>query len=170
MALRIAIVGPESSGKSTLAEQLSVYFNAKHILEFARNYLSQLKRPYSFEDIEYINTQQLLLEKELEHESLLFCEAAPINQYIWCLEKYKKESALIKTSLLETKYDLYLLCKPDLAWEYDPLRENENDRDRLFDLYQTYLKKYHFKYCIVEGLGSSRFELSKQYIKKYFFN
>jgi nicotinamide riboside kinase len=66
------------------------------------------------------------------------------------------------------RYDLYLLCNTDLPWEYDPLRENPDDRERLFELYKKELEDRGFSFAIISGTGKERLENAVKAIKEYF--
>jgi NadR type nicotinamide-nucleotide adenylyltransferase len=157
---RIAITGPESSGKSTLAIELAKYFKTVYVPEFARQYLTQLNRPYNYDDIENIAQHQLKMEDELATQAnrLLFCDTDMLVNKIWCDVKFGKCHPWIEEAVEKQKYDLFLLCKPDIEWEYDPLREDENNRDQLFEVYKKELQKRKFAYEIISGI--ERLELA----------
>ena len=65
MLHRIAIVGPESTGKSILSEQLAKHYNSLFVAEYAREYIEQLQRDYTIEDIETIARMQLKNENAI---------------------------------------------------------------------------------------------------------
>lgn len=76
MIKKIAITGPESTGKSLLAEQLARYYNTVYVPEYAREYIDNLNKPYNFDDILKIAKAQLKNEKLLETKAnkILFCD------------------------------------------------------------------------------------------------
>ncbi len=79
-----------------------------------------------------------------------------INIRIWSEEKFGNCDARI-VELSETRhYDHWLLCRPDLPWEADPLRENPHDRDRLFDVHEAMLRSLKKPFGIIEGVGERR--------------
>ncbi|MBT8195056.1 MAG: ATP-binding protein [Bacteroidia bacterium] len=167
---RIAIIGPESSGKSTLASTLAEQYNTLWVPEFAREYLMQIKRDYTFDDLEIIAKKQMTLENELfaTANNFLFCDSTLLTIKIWSEYKYNKTSQWVLDNLKEHQYHLHMLCKPDIDWEDDPLRENPHDRDELFVLYQTELKKLKIPYEIVNGRNEFRFDTAVNALKKYF--
>jgi len=143
----IVITGPESSGKSTLANRLQEKYEIPVVPEFARLYLEQKGGKYDFTDLEKIAFCQNLQEQE-KHNSfpLIICDTDLITIEIWAIEKYGKGLSL---DLPNQDKKHYLLCMPDIEWTPDPLRENPNDRDRVFNIYEKYLKQKGLSYEIL---------------------
>jgi NadR type nicotinamide-nucleotide adenylyltransferase len=157
---RIAITGPESTGKSQLCKQLANYYNEPWVPEYSREYLSDINGNYGFGDILAIAHGQFEREsKQLaKARHYLFCDTDFLVTHIWCLVKYGKSHEWIKSMALSHPYDYTLLCNNDLPWEYDPLRENPDSRDDLFKLYFDELTIRKINFGIVEGVGAKRFE------------
>lgn len=170
--IRIAITGPESTGKSWLTEQLAQAFNTTFIPEYARKYIEQLNRPYDFNDIEIIAKEQLLLEEQaiLMANDVIFLDTDFFVTKIWSEFIYQKCSPWILDQLTNHPYDLHLLCNIDLPWEYDPQREHPNKRQELFDLYQSELIKSNRPFEIVSGTGNARLNSALKLIQKRFPN
>ena len=155
---KIVITGPESTGKSTLAKNLAQRFGVKHTLEQARMYLNGLDRPYEFEDLERIGALQLETEDHWSDGThpLLFCDTDLITIKIWSEFKYGKVSERLLEWINSREYDLYLLCRPDVPWIPDPLRENPHNRDLLFDLHVEELNRLGKVFEIIEGNWDQR--------------
>lgn len=135
----IVVTGPESSGKTTLVNRLKAEYGIPVVPEFARTYLEQKQdKKYEFSDLEIIGRCQNIQEKQA-HDlyPLIVCDTDIITIDIWALEVFMKPISLPNNNL-DKKH--YLLCKPDIKWVADPLRENPDDRDRLFEVYEEYLK------------------------------
>lgn len=148
----IVITGPESSGKSTLAKALSAHYGIPLIEEYARHYLHQIGRPYQEKDLVHIGQQQWLLQqKALRTNPMIICDTGLVVLYIWSMEKYGRISSWLKQQLIEDTTSLYVLSKPDISWEPDPLRENPLDRDQLFLRYSRFLQQHHCPFIVVEG-------------------
>lgn len=160
MQRRIAITGPESTGKSWLAEQLALYFHAAWVPEYAREYLKSLDHPYHQEDITKIAKGQWEREKRMARRGgpFLFCDTEFLVTRIWSLVKYGACDPWIDTMANEHRYNLYLLCDIDLPWEFDPLREHPDKRQWLFDLYLEELNSRNFPFRVVKGCGIDRLE------------
>jgi NadR type nicotinamide-nucleotide adenylyltransferase len=156
--MRIAITGPESTGKSWLAEQLAGRFRTVWVPEFARAYLEGKGGHYDYEDIVRIARGQKALEQKLlpEANQYLFCDTDPLVTRVWSEVVYGKCDPWILKEIRENPYDVYLLCYPDLPWEPDPLRENPDDRDRLFELYKQTLEDEGLPYTVIKGAGNER--------------
>lgn len=155
---RISITGPESTGKSWLAEQLAGIYTTLFVPEFAREYLQKLNRPYTFEDIATIAKEQLKRENYLAGKAcnVLFCDTDLLVTKVWSYYKYGKCDPWIEKEVNRHHYDLYLLCDIDLPWEEDPLREHPDRRKELFDIYHIELKKMNANYRIISGTGIER--------------
>ncbi|MEI8205070.1 MAG: ATP-binding protein [Bacteroidota bacterium] len=169
---RIAITGPESTGKSTLTEQLAHHYKTFWVEEYAREYLNSLGRDYVFEDIVEIAKGQIRNEEILfeQSETLLFCDTELIVTKIWSEVGYQKCDAWILENIIQHPYDLYLLCNTDTPWEYDPLREHPNQRGYLFDLYQKALVAYSFNFRVVKGIGIERFNNALNFVNEVIKN
>jgi NadR type nicotinamide-nucleotide adenylyltransferase len=117
---KIAIIGPESTGKSTLCEQLSQYYNCLWCPEFAREYLQTHGTNYSYNDLLSIAKGQLALEDEYTQMSVnrrvLFVDTEMYVMKVWCEFVFGKCHRFILDKIVERKYDLYLLCNTDLIW------------------------------------------------------
>ncbi len=156
---RIALIGPESSGKTTLATQLADYYVTTWIPEYAREYVEALNRPYQYEDVVHIARKQIeQLKQTNDTRRFLFFDTELIITKIWFLDVYKTCPAWLDEAIRNQNFALYLLCSPDIAWTPDPVRENPDRRNYFFELYRSELENYSFKYKIVEGHGNERIE------------
>lgn len=167
---RIAVTGPESTGKSRLAMELAEFFETVWVEEYARTYLNEIGREYKYDDILIIAMQQIENENmtEVKANKFIFCDTDITVCKIWCEFKYKKCHDWINAMFKNHTYDLFLLCDIDLPWEFDPQRENANERSELFDLYLDALKSENFPFVIISGLGSARTQNAIDEIRKRF--
>ncbi|MEI6576123.1 MAG: ATP-binding protein [Bacteroidota bacterium] len=158
MIKRIAITGPESTGKSWLAEQLSMHFHTTFASEYARVFLAELKRPYIYDDILLIAQGQRLYEinASVKAEKFLFCDTEAVVTKIWSEHTFGRCDSWILNEIEHNPHDYYLLCNIDLPWEPDPLREHPNLREYLFNLYVNELTKRDLPYGIVSGQRQDR--------------
>ncbi|MHC1774546.1 MAG: AAA family ATPase [Lentimicrobium sp.] len=158
MLKRIAITGPESTGKSRLAGNLAVKFHEPWVPEYAREYLGSINRPYDFEDVLLIAKGQYDAEERLSQQAKewLFCDTDFLVTRIWCLVKFGKSHSWIDNMADNHIYTHYLLCNTDLPWEDDPLREHPDLRQKLFEMYHSELRSRKLPFSIVEGTGDAR--------------
>lgn len=165
---KVAIVGPESSGKSTLAQDLMVHVGAWMVAEVAREYIDELERPYEEADLLEIAKTQVENEDMVGGEpmgkGLVVCDTDLITIRIWSEEKFGRCHPWIAEQTEQRHYDLWLLCAPDMPWEPDPLRENPHDRDRLFGLYVRMLDRWKKPYVILTGERDQRLKAAMKAI------
>lgn len=167
--IKIAITGPESTGKTTLARQLATHYNTLWVPEYARYYLTLLERPYTPEDVVEIAKGQVYWEKELAQlkPPLLFCDTDLLVAKIWLKFKYDIENEWLEKQLEAKSYHLHLLCNIDLPWTEDPLREHPDPHDRktLYNLYKKELAALGLPFFEISGDENTRLQKSIQLIE-----
>jgi NadR type nicotinamide-nucleotide adenylyltransferase len=164
--LKIAVTGPESTGKTTLAEMLAKEFGASLVPEYAREFLKGRKPPYTLSDLEQIAQGQKEREqKELaESKGLLISDSEMTVLKIWSEHAFGYCLPIIERFWMEQEYDLYLLMNTDIPWEPDPLREHPHLREHLFTTFKKYLDEMHIHYIIISGEGNQRTEQARNAI------
>ena len=185
--LKIILTGPESSGKTTLARQLATHFNAPLVEEYVRTFFEKKETPqYKKADLLEIAHGQLDLEQQTYKvfknliglsPQLMICDSDLLTIKIWSNEVYGNCSTeltqLIDNQLVNLPSNVtehYFLCSPEgIEWEDDPLRENPNDRERLFDIYEKELQFYKKNYKILRGSFEERLERTIAMIEKRIF-
>jgi nicotinamide riboside kinase len=156
--IRVAITGPESSGKTRLASDLSRQYDVDFVPEYAREYLLQLGRKYEQHDLDQIAKAQWQLIQDHQDRKPLIADTEMLVLHTWSTVKYGACSPFIENALLTQEFDLYILCDVDIPWEYDPLREHEHDRDELFHRYYKKLRELKLNFIIVKGTPEERLE------------
>ena len=168
---KIVITGPESTGKTELAAALSIKYNALYIPEYARQYVENLDRKYTYADVEEIARQQIELESEFIKKTtkILFYDTYLIITKVWFDVVFHKHPDWLDNYIQESQIDLYLLCNTDLPWIADGIRENGGEmRERLFEIYRDELDKYNFQYRIISGNGTDRTDNAINHINNFF--
>jgi len=166
--IRISVTGPESTGKSWLAMRLAEHYHTRWVPEYARKYLIEINRQYTYEDILVIAKKQFREENQAAaYTNMLFCDTDFCVTSIWCTVKYGKCHKWISTKLEENHYNLYLLCDIDLPWQYDPLREHPEMRSELFRMYHNLLETHQFNYRTVSGTGELRLQNALHFIEEF---
>ena len=168
---KIAITGPESTGKSTLAEKLAHHYNTNFIPEYSRTYLENFAGQYTEDDVVEIAKGQynLILEEEKKSSKILIADTEIVVCKIWVEYVFKHSNKVIDEILKQQNFDLYLLCDIDLPWVYDPLRENPNieERKELFEIYKSTLEQMKVPFEIVSGDDEVRVNNAIKIIEKY---
>ena len=156
--VRIAIVGPECSGKTDLAMQLASHYNTLWVPEFARNYIDRLERPYEKEDLVHIARWQVSSEDELALQAnrVLICDTTILVIKVWSEYKYGLCDPDILTLHHSHRYNHYLLTHPDVPWEDDPQREHPDKREYFFQRYKTELASMGVPFTEINGERSQR--------------
>jgi NadR type nicotinamide-nucleotide adenylyltransferase len=158
---KIAIVGPESTGKSEMAKALGDHFGTIYIPEFARYYCEGLNRLYTMEDEIAMFHGQLALENALlpfAKNNLVFCDTTVLTVKIWCDYLFGYTPELVLKKLPALQYDFYLLMDIDLPWQDDPLRDFPNQRPYFMQVWERELKELGVNYKVVSGLGEERLQ------------
>ena len=167
MVKRIVIIGPESTGKSTLCSQLAEHFNTIWCPEYAREYLLTNGTEYQYDDLLTIAKGQIVIEDQyalqLEKEStdespLLFIDTDMYVMKVWCEYVFEKCHPYIIRMIAERRYDLYLFCNIDLPWTRDELREypDEQPRRELYRLYKDILVNQTVPFVEISGKEQER--------------
>jgi NadR type nicotinamide-nucleotide adenylyltransferase len=138
---KIVVVGPESTGKSSLCEQLAIQYQTSWVPEYAREYLLKLGRPYNYEDLLIIAKGQLAQEDRITtslNKPFVFIDTDMYVMKVWCEYVFGKCHPFILEEIIRRKYDKYLLCNTDLPWVADELREYPDleSREQLYHMYK----------------------------------
>ena len=155
--IKIAFIGPESSGKSTLALMLSKKLNCILVSEYSREYLAT-KQNYSLDDLNKIaKGQRNKLEKNSKKKGkYLISDTCLLDIEIWSEVKFKTLNPEIRIMSKAERFDIFFLCKPDIPWEEDPLRENPKNRELLYYKFKEKLINREIDYFEVEGKIENR--------------
>ncbi|AMM51450.1 ATPase [Rufibacter sp. DG15C] len=157
---KIAITGPESTGKSTLAAHLAAHFQAPWVPEYARHYIAELTRPYLAHDLDQILKGQLHRWKaaEASNPHLLILDTEALVMKIWSEHAYGQASSYILQELDKQQIDLYLLLNVDLPWEPDPQREHPHLRQYFYEWYKRELQQRNAPFVEISGTHHARFQ------------
>ncbi|MDR3697343.1 ATP-binding protein [Mucilaginibacter sp.] len=167
--LKIAIVGPESTGKSTMSSYLAKYYNTVWVPEFAREYCEKLVQPPAWQDEVNMFYGQLSLEEELlpQANRLLICDTTFITVKIWSDYTFGKSPQEVLDELPKRPYDLYLLLNIDLPWEDDPLRDFPNLREHFMEVWYKELNELNANYKVISGSGPERHDNAVKVIDEF---
>ena len=168
---KIVITGPESTGKTTLAEALAQRLNAHLIPEYARSYVEKLDRPYNYSDVEMIAQHQLEEESRFSDSGvsgILLMDTWLIITKVWFEVVYGAAPGWIEKEIATDNIDLFLVCAPDIPWIADPIRENGGEmRLKLFDRYCKEIESHGFACEIVRGAGELRLQNAWNLLKSH---
>jgi nicotinamide riboside kinase len=179
---KVVIIGPESTGKSTLSEQLALHYNTSWVPEYAREYLLKHGTRYTYDDLLTIAKGQLELEEKMfalelnqqptknatesigahsplnTQHSPFFIDTDMYVMKVWCEFVFGNCHPFILRQIVERKYDLYLLCNIDLPWVKDELREYPDlvNRQKLYHMYKDILINQSVPWVEISGSDDQR--------------
>ncbi len=167
---RIAITGPESTGKSVLAASLALHYQTVWSPEYARSYLTKKHGSYSPADVVHIAKQQFDQNNTMSQQAqqYFFADTEMLVTKIWYQFVFGKAHPVINRLFHQQQFDLYLLCDIDLPWEPDPLREHPGQRKELFNMYQQQLSDHNLPFVRVKGFGKHRLQSAINSIDTFF--
>jgi NadR type nicotinamide-nucleotide adenylyltransferase len=161
---KIVIIGPESTGKSSLCEGLAAHYQCTWVPEYAREYLLSHGATYSFEDLLPIARGQLALEDRLTAAAVhaghdrIFIDTDMYVMKVWGEFVFDRCDPWILGQIAGRRYDAYLLCRNDLPWVKDDLREypDVSSRVKLFHMYRDCLINQSTPWTEIGGQGDQR--------------
>ena len=168
--IRVGIIGPESTGKSTLCRQLSELYGYKWIKEYAREYVEALDRPYTRDDLDAIAAHLIHQVATTYDEPVVLFDTELIIMKVWYVHKYGSVPDNVLRALRDYPMDMYLILTPDICAEPDPVRENLDKREYFLNWYIEEVKLTHRPYVLVSGQGSARTQAAAQAIESFRHN
>ena len=152
---RVGIIGPEASGKSTLARYLAKRYKGVLVPEYAREYVERKgSLDVSYDELCEIAKRQI---KEMElmansQEPIAIYDTELIVTKVWFEYAFGRVPEWLEEALTRYKMDVYLLCRPDIPWVQDGARYNGSDelRQELFERYEQEIEELGVPYYIIE--------------------
>jgi NadR type nicotinamide-nucleotide adenylyltransferase len=163
--LRVCCVGAESSGTTTLAQQLASHYRTLWVPEYGRDYTEARKvagAKYEWKSDEFVH----IALKQQEHEDImaaqanrvLFCDTDALATCIWH-ERYMGFWSFAVENIAERRrYALYILTKPDIPFVQDRIRDSENLREWMTQRFRTELNRRDYPWILVQGAIENRFK------------
>lgn len=179
MLKKVVIIGPESTGKSTLCAQLSEHFKTTWVKEYAREYLLTNGTDYSYENLLDVAKGQMEREElavtnsatlDESSSSLVFIDTDMYVMKVWCEFVFDKCHHWILNTIVEKKYDLYLLCNIDLPWVKDELREYPDlvTREKLYHHYKDIMVNQQVRWIDISGNYEERLQKAINAVNGFF--
>lgn len=163
--VKVVLFGPESTGKTTLAERLSRHYSTVWVEEFMREYLQEKwdlhQKVCEPQDLLPIAAGQIQRENQLSAEAnrLLICDTDLLELKVYSEAYYDGfcEPGLLKHAL-NNHYHVYFLTYIDVPWTPDDLRDKPNDREGMFSRFEKALQLHNKPYVVLKGDENERFE------------
>jgi len=171
--IKVVLFGPESTGKTTISEQLARYYNTVWVPEYAREYLQNKwndeRKTCEPHDLLPIAEGQMRLENSLASKAteLLICDTDLLETKVYSEAYYVGNcDPTLEKYALQNKYDLYLLTNIDIPWVGDDLRDKPNERQRMFNYFKEALEKYNRNFVILSGDKKTRLQTAIKHINQ----
>jgi len=166
LVTNVAIVGGVSTGKTTLAEALADHYDTAWMPEHGREYWKEHadeNGQLSIFHLERLAKQHLRQEDEklADADEYLFTDTTPLTTMAWSKyyhgEVYDGLREIVERQENE-RYDLHVLCDPDIPFESDPGRDGRQNRKRLHRMTVALMEQYNIDYITVDGSVEERVE------------
>ncbi len=156
----ICITGPESSGKSTLCNQLALHFTGVLVTEYAREFLQTTNGFYNQQSLQQIAEQQVANIIAAPKNEIVFVDTCAHTVRIWSEVKYNNTSVSLLNTTIQQPIDFYLLLQPNIPWQADPFREAENlkTRQQLYLHHLDFLQNENCGFAIIDQIQNLRVE------------
>lgn len=171
--IKIAVVGPESTGKSTMAKYLAKEFNTFCVPEYARYYCKDLNNSYTLQDELNMFHGQVALEDAIissSQNNIIICDTTIMTVKIWSDHLFNQTPTNVIDEITNRKYDLYLLMDINLPWENDPLRDFPNEREHFMKIWIKELESIAANYVVISDIEQKRLDLGKNTCIDYIKN
>lgn len=169
-ALRVSIFGPESTGKTTLAEDLARRLGTVWVPEWARTYLEALpdRRAPVLSDLSDIVRGQIAAEDSLAKDArhVLVCDTDPLATVVWSETLFGAVDPEVRARASGRRYDLTLLCAPDVPWVKDDVRYLPEGGRAFFAQCEEELRRAGRPYVVVSGDFAARLETAERAVRE----
>jgi NadR type nicotinamide-nucleotide adenylyltransferase len=169
---KIVVIGPESTGKSTICRQLAEHYHTVWCPEYARQFLLENGKHYDYDNLLTIARGQLALETKMAgkaENTLFFIDTDMYVMKVWSEFVFGKCHPWIIDQIVERHYDLYLLCNTDLPWVKDELREYPDleTRRRLYHIYRDIMINQDTPWTTISGNDETRLQQAIAAVEEY---
>ena len=175
--VKIVMFGPESTGKTTLSQQLARHYNTVWVPEYARDYLQNKwnneRKTCEQKDLIPIAIGQMKLENKLAQKAsnVLFCDTDLLETKVYSKEYYGGYvDPILDEAARNNTYDLYFLTYIDVPWEADDLRDRPLHREEMFNAFKNALDEHNKKYILLKGTKKERLKKAVKHIDKILKN
>ncbi len=169
--LKAVLFGPESTGKTTLAQKLAHHYNTIWVQEYMREYLQKKwdlnKEVCTPHDLMVIARGQIKQENVLSPlaNKILFCDTDLLELKVYSETYYNGYcNPLLHKHALKNWYDLYFLTNIDTPWVPDDIRDKPHDREGMFRRFHHSLLKTNRPFVILQGDEDQRLETAVKHI------
>jgi HTH-type transcriptional repressor of NAD biosynthesis genes len=165
---RICFYGPESTGKSVMAQRMATHYQTSMVPEVAREMI--LTNDFNFDDILRIGNAQTqrVIDKTKTANKILFCDTDLITTQVYCRQYLQVVPPVLLELERKVTYDRYFLFDIDVEWVADGMRDLGDRRLEMFNVFRYELEKRKISYDIVKGTYVEREAYIIDKVRQYF--
>jgi HTH-type transcriptional repressor of NAD biosynthesis genes len=152
---RVAFLGGESSGKTTLARELGFLTDMNWVAEYGRELYDERGGKLNYEDMEFIARHQIASEGSYYSRHYLFCDTTPLTTMFYSEQMFGRVAPALR-KMAEREYHKIYLCDPNIDFEQDGTRRDATFRNVGHNWYVNYLTAHEIPYTIVSGTVEER--------------
>ena len=164
---RVCVTGPESTGKTTLAQRLAALANTQWVPEASRVYAELKGAELLASDVEPIAREHIRLADaaaelaRAEGKSTLVLDTDLLSTVIYSRHYYRMVPGWVERKERARRADLYLLCDIDVPWIADGIRDRSANREEMFALFRDALVRRRAPFVVVRGSWDERWAIAE---------
>ncbi|MBK3393143.1 ATP-binding protein [Psychrobacter sp. M9-54-1] len=174
----VAILGAESTGKTTLCRDLAAHFGSPWVPEYMRTYLQAKwdneQLTCTWDDLLPIAQGQIDLENKLakqaaqlpDNNRYLFCDTSLFELMVYANWYYGDCPKALSQAALTHHYDLILLTEVDIPWVADDLRDSRHQREDISAYFASQLTLHNKDFQHIGGDRGQRVQQVAKWLKK----
>ena len=165
---RVCLLGPESTGKSTLARQLADQFATVAVGEYARTLRESRQGDLEAEDMQQVARGQRAAEEALARQAdrVLICDTDLLSVWLWCERLFGLCPEWIRAEAGRRRPDLYLLTEADVPFVGDPAFDEPEERQAFGRRCLRVLRSQKRPYVRIRGSWDDRFHRARAAVRK----
>jgi NadR type nicotinamide-nucleotide adenylyltransferase len=164
VGLTVCLIGPECTGKTTLAQKLAAHFGAPWVPEFVREYAERVGRPLTAEDVEPVAIGEIALLDAADGDGLLILDTDLVSTVVYGRHYYGGCPEWIVAEAVGRRADLYLLTDIDIPWAADEVRDSAATRAALHGEFSATLAAFGARFVAIRGDWDARFATAERAI------
>jgi NadR type nicotinamide-nucleotide adenylyltransferase len=169
--VRVCVTGPESTGKTSLAQRLAEWANTEWVPEASRVYAERKAAPLTPADVGPIAREHIALADAASERarargaSMLVLDTDLLSTVVYARHYYGAAPRWVERAERERRADLYLLCEVDVPWIPDGIRDRPENREEMFALFERALASRRANVVRVRGGWEERWTTARDAVR-----